>query len=240
MKRVLNGLLLAGILVASDTAARADDLEAAQKQILKNWQAHHSMRAVVTRSGNARTGKDNPARREEGTIESLRKGDRVLFRYEFKSTREIVSGERKTVLEESVLTIGDGEFQYELSNRMGWKSARKLKPDPLFGADIKALLEKLKARFELDLLEETSVEGHDVFVILATRKNARPAARHKGQVYYFSKEHGFLLKVEQQDRRGKTISSTTYTDLEIDPKIDPKRFEFNLPSGVTLEDKTSP
>jgi outer membrane lipoprotein-sorting protein len=246
MKTIPNAVLVLGALAFCGAAARADDLAAAEKQIIRNWQKHRSLKASVTRHEGTEARGNRAARRGEGTFESLRKGGRALFRYEMNSTWKIMAGEREAIVENKILIVGDGKYQYELSDNIGWKSACKRKPDPIvradvvIPADIKALFERLRADYQLELLEEDSVDGHDAFVIEATRKSRRGGATRKRQAYYFSKEHGMLLKLEERDRKGKAISSLMYTDLEFDTEIDPKRFEFQAPEGVIVEDKTGP
>lgn len=235
MKPIQAGFFFMVILAFGAVASRAEDLAAAEKQIIKNWQKVRSAKAIV-KLGEGTEGRGNRGSLQgNGTLELLRKGDTLLVRQELKSTWEIAAGERKTVFEANVLTVCDGQYQWELRDQVGLKTATKSKPDALAGFDPQALFKRLRPDYELELLDEASVDGRDAFVIQATRSRG---ARHQRTIYFFSKDHGVLLKREQRTGSGDAASTLTYSDFEFDVQIDPKRFEFEPPEGVIVQDRT--
>ncbi|MFQ5806099.1 MAG: outer membrane lipoprotein carrier protein LolA [Phycisphaerae bacterium] len=233
-----NCVLTLSVLAFCGATAWAEDLVSVEKKIVKQWQKHKSLKANVTRTEGTEAKGRTATSKGEGTYEFMRRGDEVLFRKEMRTIWEVDAGPRKTKLEMNTLKVCDGKYEYELSERMGWKTAVKTKPDPASGANLKTFLENLRAKNDLKLLEEEAVEGQDAYVIEATPKNLRPGNPHKTLVYYFSKDHGVLLKEERRDKDGKAVLKIAYTDLEFDVKIDPKRFEFKAPEGVIVQDLT--
>jgi outer membrane lipoprotein-sorting protein len=219
--------------------ARANDLATVEKEILKKWQKHRSLKTKVTQFEGTEAKGSKAAKHGEGTYEFVRNGDAIMFREEMKSSWEVEAGGQKMTFQITLLTICDGKYQYALSERVGLKTALKAKPDPMSGADLKAFFETLRAQYNLKLLDEEAVDGQDAYVIEATPKSERSSQPYKTIVYYFSKDHGFLLKQEQRDKDGKVLQTKSYTELEFDVKIDPKRFEFKAPEGVIVQDMTS-
>jgi len=237
-KWVQSCVLVVGAALFCGATARAEDLASVEKEILKKWQKHRSVKAKVTQSEGTEAGGRTPTRKGEGTYEFMRRGEQILLREEIRSFWEVEAGAQKTRFEINILNVCDGNYQYVLSERVGWQTALKSKPDPMSGADVKAFFEALKARNNLKLLDEEVVDGQDAYAIEATPKSERPGRRHKTVVYNFSKDHGFLLKQQARDKDGKALQTKSYTELEFDVKIDPKRFEFKAPEGVIVQDLT--
>lgn len=230
-------LILGGLALGGQTV-RANDLDAVQRQILERWQKHRSMTAKVTQTEGTEAQGNTAARHGEGTYEFMRKAGKFLFRMEIESAWEVKAGGQDLRVRISTLTVCDGDHVYELSERMGLATALKRKPDPRDGADLKAFLEILRTRNDLKLLDEESVNGRDVFAIQATPKSKLPSRPYQTVVYYFSKDHGVLLKQEKRDKDGKPLETMSFSDLKFDVKIDPKRFEFKAPEGVVVQDLT--
>jgi outer membrane lipoprotein-sorting protein len=233
-----NAVLVVGTLAFCVATVRAEDLASVEKEIIRKWQKHRSMKAKVTQQETMDAQKGKATQHGEGSYEFMRKGGELLFRSEMKSSMEVEAGGQKMKFELNTLTVCDGKYVYTLSDRVGMKSAIKAKPDPGSGADLKAFLESLQAQNTLKLLDEQGVDGHDAYAIEATPKSARPGRPYSTIVYYFSKDHGFLLKEEGRDKDGKAVQTKSYTNLEFDVDIDPKRFEFKPPEGVIVQDLT--
>ncbi len=223
-----------GALTLCGATARADDLASVEKEVLKKWRKHRSVKAKVTQDEATEAQGNKASKHGEGTYEFVRKDGDVLFREEIKSSMDLDAGGQKITFKFATLIVCDGQDTYELSERVGMMTAVKHKPDPMSGADLSAFFEALRARNNLKLLDEEVVDGQDAYAIEATPKSDRRGRPHKTIVYYFSKEHGFLLKQEARDKDGKAQQTKSYTELEFDVKIDPKRFEFKAPEGVTV------
>jgi outer membrane lipoprotein-sorting protein len=237
-KRIRNDAVLLSVLVFGGATAGADSLATVERDIIKKWQQHRSLKAKVTQAEAAEAKGSKAAQHGEGTYEFLRKGEAVLFREEIESAWDVKAGGRKMRFRISLLTICDGKYQYALSERVGLKSAFKTKPDPLSGADPEALFEALRAENHLKLLEETTVDDRPAYVIEARPKGKQADRSHAATLYYFSKKHGVLLKQEVRSPEGDAVQTKTYSELEFDVKIDPKRFKFQAPEGVAVQDLT--
>ena len=234
--RMQSFLLVMGAMAFCAVTARAEELASVEKQIIQRWQKHRSMRAKLTQSETTEA-KGNKATQEgEGVFEFMRKGDQVLCRLETKSSMKLAVGDQNLTFDFATLRVCDGTFTYELSERMGTKTARKTRPDPLSAADVKTLLATLHGANTLKLLDEQTVGNQRVFAIEATPQSNAPGRPYKTMVYYFSQEHGVLIRQEARDPKGKVVQSTEYSQLEFDGKIDPKRFEFKAPEGVIVRD----
>jgi len=219
-------------------AARADDVAAAEKQIIENWQKLRSARAKETLSETTEAKGNRATQEGSGTFEFLRDGERILSRQETRSQMKLAVGEQNLTFEFASLIICDGKYTYELSERLGKKTARKTRPDPLRPADVKTLLETLKNTEKLKLLDEQTVGGQKACVVEAAPKTESAGRPYKTIVYYFSQDHGVLLRQEARDAQGKVIRSTEFSDFEYDVKLDPDDFRFKAPEGVTVQDLT--
>jgi outer membrane lipoprotein-sorting protein len=233
-----SGAVILGAMAFCWAPASADELAAVEKQILKKWQEHRSMRAKLTQTETTVAKENQATKRGEGTYAFLRKGDQIMSRFEMKSTMELKVGDQTMKFDFATLRVCDGKHTYELTERVGKQTARKSRPDPMRAADLKTFLATLRATSNLKLLAEQTVNDQAAFVLESTPKSKLPGRRQRTMVYYFSKEHGVLLKEEARGKDGKVVQSTAYTDLEFDVKIDPKQFKFEAPEGVTVQDTT--
>lgn len=233
--RIYSAALVLSILSFCGGPAQGEELAAVEKQIIKKSQKHRSMRAKVTITETTETQGNKATTNGEGSLELTRKGDAILYRSEVKSTMVIEAGGRTMKFDSNVLEIFDGNYTYRLAEQVGLKTATKSKRDPRSVADLRAFLKHLRTEGSLKLLEEDSVGGRDAYVIEVT-----PASRRPGQtvVYYFGKDDGVLLKQVVRGREGQPGRTTVYSDFEFDVKIDPKRFEFQPPKGVIVQDRT--
>jgi outer membrane lipoprotein-sorting protein len=233
-----NCVLVLGAAALCAATVRAEDLASVEKDIIKKWQKHKSMRAKLNLSGGTEAEGNKAVTTGEGTFESVRKGDAVLFRTELKRTMEVEAGGQKMKFESAVLALYDGKYTYTLTEQVGMKTAIKSKYDPRSVADLNSFFESLRAEHNLKLLDEQSVDGKDAYAIEATPKSKGPGVPPQKSLYCFSKDDGVMLKQVTYDRAGKPLQTMTYTDIEFDVKIDPKRFEFEAPEGVIVQDRT--
>ena len=237
-ERMRSLTLILGVAVLGTALAQADELASAEKQILENWHKLRSMRAKLIETETTEAKGNKATKRGKGTYEFVRKGDEILSRLETTSAMELKVGDQSLKFDFATLQICDGKYSYELSERVGVKTARKTKPDALRPADLKTFLKTLQTEDDLKLLPEQKVDDQVAFVLEATPKNKALGRPYKTLVYYFSKDHGVLLKQEARDTDGKVVQSSVYSDFEFDVKIDPDRFKFEAPKGVQVQDLT--
>lgn len=168
----------------------------------------------------------------ETTTEMLRKGKNFMTRSESTSLSETTFGGNTTKQESTTLMISDGEFTYSLSDMAGTKKAYKTKAadsdtDPL---------ELLSKTNELKVLPDASVDGHAVWVIEAKPKSETPTQGKT--IMSFHKESGQMIKMVAYALDGKPMTTTTSSDIKVNPKLSADRFVFTAPAGVEVIDRS--
>lgn len=224
-------------LVATTGLARAESVEDVEKSILK---AAGELKSYTAKSksvqdmdmGNGMSSKSEMS----ATIEWAKKGDKSLYRSEMKGTMvQKISGQ-EIKNESSTLIVSDGDFLYSVAETMGQKMAMKLKADPLATGAPKEMLATLKQNHDVKALPSAKVEDRDCFVLEATPKQA--AGPITKTTYYFCKQTGIAVKTVSADKSGKAVMTNTLSDIKVNTEIDPKRFVFEAPAGVTVQDLT--
>lgn len=232
--------VVAAVLLGFGAAALADELEAVEKRLQEAWSKHKSFTAKlqitqhIDLAGTVMDGQGN------GSVEVQRQGDKTLVRMEMKQTMTNKTTEGETKSEHSILMVTDGEFTYSLSEFGGQKTVTKAKADPTTTGDPKVAFDDLRKRkFTLKLLPEETVGGRKVFVIEATPSAPEPGPMGMGKARYcFDQESGIPIQIIMLGADDKPMSTTAYTDLKIDPTIDPEHFKFTPPPGVQVIDQT--
>ena len=235
--RVRSALLVA--LFAAAPVLAGDTLETAEKQIVEKNEKFKTLSAKMTTTFDVDGPMGKMSGKAEGTLEYAKHADKMKCRLETRVNIQ-QGGEGGMAMEQSVLMVCDGEFVYQLSEMMGMKQAVKLKPDAAqldFAA--RMILDKLKKEADLKLLADEVVDGAQTFTIEATLKTPKPQIPITKQTLYFSKENGVLLKEVDQDKDGKPLQTTTFSEIKLDSDIKPDRFEFKAPEGVTVVDMTA-
>ena len=230
---------LAAVALGLTATAVADDLTSVEKRITEAWNKHKSMSAKLTQATHVEMGTTVMDMKGEGTLEMTRTGDKILARVELKSTVMSKSGDQENKSEQPMTTIIDGEFAYTVSEAMGQKMAFKNKIDPMMVGEPKATLEQFRKTNELNLLPDETLDGKKVFVIEAGSKDKTAGAGVPSKVVcYFDQESGIMVKMTMLGADDKPMTTVTYTDIKLDPKIDPDRFKFTAPEGVKVIDQT--
>jgi outer membrane lipoprotein-sorting protein len=231
--------LLAGMLVSTVVCgAWAQDLDDVEKRIVAAWKNHKSMTAKMDSLTQIDFGVMSVNSKASGTIEAQREGDTFKSRMELSVTNTRKMGEDEETVEQKALTVVDGEFVWSLMEMGDQKQAMKAKATEQSAPDPARMLAGLRGEFELKVLPDENIDGRDAWVIEATPKaeGGMPIVR---MVQYFWKEHGVLLKSVGYNAEGKTTNTITFSDYKFDEKIDPARFTFTVPEGVTLIDQTT-
>ena len=60
----------------------------------------------------------------------------------------------------------------------------------------------------------------------------------KLSLFYCRKDIGSTVKQLAYTDSDTPVNTLTYTDIKINPKLDPERFKFVAPEGVTVMDRT--
>lgn len=224
-------------LAATTGLARGETTEEVEKKIveaagqLKSYTAQ-SKSVQDMDMGNGMTSKSEMT----ATIEWARKGDKSLYRSEMKGTMVQKVGDQEMKNESNTMIVSDGDFLYSVAETMGQKMAMKLKADPLATGAPKEMLASLKQDSDVKVLPSAKVDGRDCFVLEATPKQA--AGPIVKTTFYFCKQTGIAVKTVSADKSGKAVMTNTLSDIKVNTEIDPKRFVFEAPAGVTVQDLT--
>lgn len=237
MQRVSLVSCLAAVMCLAGSV-RADELDAAEKQIISKFREHRSVIATVTKKMEAKQDKSEIKWTGEGKYEFVQKGEKSPYRLEMSETMEI-TGNVKLTNKVTSLEIGDGETVSTLKDQsLAGKRVTKAAQDAMKGWNVPALLGVLRKEYNLKLLPEAKVGETSVFAIEAFPKVPRAGHGLKKTVYSFARDTGVLLKIAQLDDSGVETESLTFSDIKLNEKIDPDRFKFVAPEGVPVNDST--
>ncbi len=233
-RRTITALALFALIAAGPVMAEeVGDLE---KSLKSKWMKYKSMTADMKLEGTMPQGAGKME--GTGTIEYLRQGDKPLSRVEMKNTVSYGAGDQAMKMEQNMTMIVDGEYAYTIMDGMGQKMAMKMDIDPKMTSDPGLMFSELRKEHDLAIKPDEEVSGRATHVVEATAKEGTSPQFTK-IVVYFDKETGFLLKNVSQDATGEMTQTMTYSNIKIDPKIDPARFVFKAPEGVTVLDQTT-
>jgi outer membrane lipoprotein-sorting protein len=242
MKRMACVAWLAAL--ALPLTAAAEDLSVIQKKIADAWSGTKSISAKVTKKLEQNMPNGNRMRSDgTGTYEMLREGDKVKFRMEatVDTGVKIKDSEKDFKISSSSLVIDDGEYLYNMQTQMGKPNASREKSDTAkrdpAANDRKAMFETLAKENDVKALPDERVSGVDCYRIEATAKSARGAGLPAKSIFAFAKESGMLMQVKNFNDKGEDIGFETYSDVKINEKIDPQRFVFKAPDGVTVKER---
>ncbi|MBU0718360.1 MAG: hypothetical protein KJ749_08935 [Planctomycetes bacterium] len=236
--RVLIVAGLFGLLAAAAPGRAGDTLETVEKRLLKQSQQVTALTAKVSMESRMDSSVASGKGRSSGTFACRRKGEKLLVYTQFESTMEMANpsdGKPKEVIL-SVTRIDDGEFTYRLVDRQGQQQATKTKAANTLGPLPEMVFKFLHQHHRLKVLPEDSIDGQPAVVIEGTPKVSAPG---RGKVMsFFSKDTGIVQKMQTYDDKGGIVATIRYTDIELNPKIDPERFVFKVPAGVEVTDQT--
>ena len=239
MKKLCAYLPLIAALSCGGWRAWAGDVEDVLKEIsektkkLDSFRAKYRMKAQMSQPGYSMKST------AEGLTEWLRDGNKYMMRNEAQTRSETVTNGQTHKTESKMLSINDGEFLWTYSETNGQKSAAKNKlrentttvDDPF---------KAMRAYYDFALLPEEKLDGHACYVIEAKAKPGSPMATVGGKVIgHYRKSDGVCAKSVSYDKKGNPSSTTIYTNIEVNGRIDPDRFVFKAPPGVDVQDLTA-
>ncbi len=226
----------AAILFAPAGAIGADTLESVEKTIVERSRSVSSLQFDMKTVADYSTAQFGFTQTSQGRYEYLKKGDKMLYRIESEDRAVTKTGDTEKTSNVVTTIVFDGKFLYSLRDTDGKKSATKQKaPNSGWFAD-QAYFDTMKRSYDLKLLPDETVDGRPVYVIEARIKAA--GAPPISTIMYHDKETGLGIKTVTKNASGKVTSTSTFSNLKINPSISPNRFVFKLPPGVELVDLT--
>ena len=177
-----------------------------------------------------------------GTYEYVKKGDKMMWRMESKgvSVTKMAGMDNKT--ETTGLMIGDGEYNWTLSETNGQKACYKQRsPRDNQTTAGKTFFASMREDHTLKLLPDETIDGKPCWVVEATPKEkpSTPDLSMGVTIFFIQQDTGLIVKTVTKDGSGKPISTMTMTDIKINPSINPDRFKFKAPAGVEVMDMSA-
>lgn len=230
---------IAVVLVASVSTAGADEqLDALEKRISAGWKRVNSMTAKMTMTMEM----EQPAAKTKttinATVEFLRRGEKMLSRTEGEMTMTMDMGGKENITKVPFLAISDGEFTRSLIEQMGQKRCIKAKADQntLTG---EAMFKNLREQFELTMGDDQEIDGEKCWVVYGKPKTPAQPGQPVRMACYIRQKDAATVQLLGYDASDKQVTATTYRDIKFNEKLDPKRFEFEVPEGVQVIDRTN-
>ena len=219
--------ILALALFAAPVIAQGD-VEAVMKQINEKQASIKSLKAKFETVMEMKTQGYSSLSRSKGSLAyRIPEGGERQSRMEQETNAVTKVGGQETKSKSSVLSIDDGAVAWTLSEQNGNKSAMKMKRQK--SAD--DAFEAWRKSGTLALLADAKVNGQDAWVI----KYSVTGGGSDTHMYHL-KDSGFLIKSVTFGADGKPLSTTTYTDIEINPGLSDDLFQFKAPAGVEVQD----
>jgi len=227
------------VLVTSVSAAVADEkLDALEKEIAAKWKQVNSMTADMNMTMESDQGGMKMKHTMKVKVEYLRKGEKMLSRMEGEMVMLMDMGGQKNTMKTPFLAVSDGEFTHSLVEQMGQKMCTKAKADEnsLTG---EAMFKSLREQYELTLADDEEVDGEKCWVVQGKPKMAAQPGQPVKMVFYVRQKDAATVQMIGYDASDKKVMTTTYRDIKFNEKLDPKRFEFEVPEGVQVMDMTN-
>ncbi|MBN2307776.1 MAG: hypothetical protein JXR94_02325 [Candidatus Hydrogenedentes bacterium] len=225
---------------AADPAAEAA-LIAALDDIAERRQSINSVAATAELTANVAMGPVALTSKGSGQMESMRIDGTWRFRLEAMNT---MSGTFPGMGDASakMLTVCDGEVVYNEVTMMGTtRVAKRARPEDAdtSAADGQALLAKLRESGDVALLPDSQMGDVPVYVL---EVRLSPEAREKAppnavrNEFSFAKDSGIRVGAVSYDDEDKPLMSLIYSEIQINPALDPARFSYTPPEGVEVSE----
>lgn len=235
-KRTNLCIALASLACFTTAAARAEKLEDVEKKLSEQSKKITSMSMKMKSVSDVSAEGFKTKSTLDGTYEYLIDGKKTLSRTDAVTKTHTEAGPVKQDMDAKSLSVNDGEFMWVLSEQSGQKSVSKLKADEKQSANWR---DDMKEWYNVKLLPDETIEGKPCYVLEMTPKKAVPGDTNYRSVQYYQKDNCVLVKAVVFDAAGKPVSTTTYSDIKINPSLDKSRFKFTPPPGVEVMDMTS-
>jgi len=232
------------VLIGLAPLAKAEEqtLDSVAEQIAAAWEDVHSYTAHMSTDGNIPIGPVSVATAATGTVEFMTIDDKPHFRMEIVNK---LGGNMPLMgggMEQRILSVYDGEVVYSEMEVMGKKKYTKATPkadDEKTPTGGKSLIDKIRKRGEVSLLPDEEVNGMNAFVLeVIPDKAGQQDGPIKPELirFYVAKDSGIQIRVVMMDAERTPLWTTTYSDIALNPELDPKRFAYTPPPGADVID----
>lgn len=223
---------------AGAAVVRADTLEDVQKKIHAKVSTMKSLEYTLDLKTEMTMQQVTIKSTTRQTAQFARKDDQVLARIETTSSTSQKMGDQEQSYDTKSTDVSDGKYWNNLVERMGQQMATRRKVNPENEPNpFNALLSfKLLAEsFEIKLLPDETVDGKSAWVLETKPKEGVDPTNIMGRsLSYYDKETGLSIRGVNYDPNGKVVSTSVLTNVKINSDINPDRFVFKAPPGVTV------
>ena len=172
----------------------------------------------------------------DGSFEYIIKDGKTVFRKELTTYEVSEAEERRNELHGSHLTVCDGTFCFGVREVNGKETAYKMKQLEQYGTDP---FMELRTNGDITVRPDDKIGEHDCYVVRTTPTDAHGDTTISGFVdYFFDKKMGVMRKYVAHGPDNQIMRVATFSEFEVNKPIDPKRFKFVKPIGVSVVDLT--
>lgn len=144
----------------------------------------------------------------------------------------------------TAVSVSDGEFVYSESRFRNTVTVTKdyaaSAVDAAPGGGSERLL-TFEEQYDLRLQSTGTLNGRRVYEIEGKPKAAlrerNPQVRRL--LMYFDQETGIQLRLALLDAADKPLTEVTFSDVRLNPDYDPAMFDYRIPAGAKVVDKTA-
>ena len=230
---------IAIVLVAVASANASETLESLEKKL---GEAAAKVKALSCKEHEVLDhdmgGGNSMHKDAEASIEFRRDGAKVQWRSEQKATQvQRAGGGKESKSEFNNVEFDDGERSWMVLTSGGKTTAYKMKMRK--GMEIladKSFFDELKSKNEVTVLPDAEVDEKKCAVIetLPTMFKGKLQPGQAVTRYYIRLDTGLIVKKVINDVKGKPMTTTTRSDIKLDPTLGPERFA--PPPGATVVD----
>lgn len=234
---ILAGLVLFSPVLAGDppdAASAGQTLRAARDDVLAKWKSVHSLTATISSNTHIEYDDGYTDIIGLGRYEFLHKDGVDYVRTNIKLTVANRTDQQIATDRSRITTYDDGEIMYTVREKGDVQSVTMEKVIDRSAMDAIWVFETMPKYHELKRLDDTRLAEGSVYVIQGTPKDDEmPISRI---AVYLSKATGAVEKYERYNKEGELYSTTTYSDIVLNPKLEVERFVFKPTEGMEVTD----
>jgi outer membrane lipoprotein-sorting protein len=234
------------LFVGAGPASAEETLASVEQKINEAWNKVQSYTATLEFEGAMTKAFMTMTTKGTGPFEFMKVDGKSRYRSEIVNKVDMAIPLPDSMATQNVLTVFDGDLVYSEMKIMGQTKVIKRKPDSptVRSAESgESLFANLRKKGELRLLPDETVDNLPAYVI-ELKPNAESQKDSPIQTsaahYYIAKDTGILLQLVALDTSNNPITTVHYSNIKLNPKIDPARFTYTPPSGVKVEEGWDP
>lgn len=230
-------LVLAALATPLAMADKLDEIEAKFREAIGKLGAYE---ADMTLKSNMNMSGMSITQDMTGHMLNVFKEGKTLSRSTMQGSQVMNMGGNEQKMEMKMLSVSDGEIAYVDTEQMGQRTVIKTKAENADQYGGRNFFEEMKKTHNLSIGDDVEVDGKPCWTVIATPKEptGQPGAPEKMH-FNIWQEHGVVLKMMGLDENDKEVLTMTVSNVNLNPTVDPKQFEFEVPEGVQVMDMTN-